>query len=268
MKKLFWTLALMMCWACIGQIDDPEDAEPSEIVDPQGGGQDTGTRFYHRILALDFTGSWCQYCPNMATAIETAKKVRPGRIVDIAVHYGDEMSPPVSPTLVQRFSVSAFPTAVMDLDPLTRFSRQDASIFTAYVDKTIPEQTCGLALETAVKNGTLTLTITVKASTAGTYSAAAALVEDGILSNQAGAGDRYVNRSVLWGFLGKGGMDGTVLGTLSAGEEQTLTLTTSVQEPISQKRIVAYVLRDGRRAINVRDCSLNEKQEYDYETDT
>ena len=265
MKKFLCILALTMCWACVGQVDDPEDPDIPENVDP--GGASEGTRFFHRVLALDFTGAWCQYCPNMAVAIQRAQEERPGRIVDIAVHYGDAISPPVSDVLVQRFAVNAFPTAVLDLKPSTRFSQQDAARFTAYVDETVPSETCGIAFESSVRDGTLTLTLTLKAVDDGSYSAAAALVEDGLITSQTGASDRYVNRSVLRKFLGEGGRDGTIIGTLKAGEERTLSLTTQVQEPYDKQRIVAYILVDGK-VINVRDGSLNEKKDYDYETDS
>ena len=264
-KRILYILAIAACcWACVGRQDDPDiPEEPQENEEP--GGSDSGKHFYHRILALEFTGTWCQYCPNMAEALVKAKSQRPGRIVDIAVHYGDDMTPPIAETLIQRFMVSAFPTALFDLNSATRFTRQDASQFTTYVDKTVPAATCGIALKSMVKDGKLSLTFSVQAVQDGTYAAAVALVEDGIIAAQTGASSQFVHNSVLRGFL-NGGIDGCTFGDMKAGEERTLTFTTTLNRPAEALRIVAYVLKDGK-TINADSCSLNEICDYVYEPD-
>ena len=48
--------------------------------------------FFRRVLALGFTATWCQYCPNMSEAIAEASAQRPGRVIPLAVHYMDELS--------------------------------------------------------------------------------------------------------------------------------------------------------------------------------
>ena len=264
MRRLLTILLLLaVCCACVGQKEDPDEIDPQGGVDP--GGATEGDRFYHRVLALDFTATWCQYCPNMTEALMTAKQQRPGRIVEIAVHYSDAMSAPESEILVQRFKVSAFPTALLDLDSDTRFTRQEAERFTTYVDKTEPLPTCGMALASSYKDGVLSLSLSVQAAAEGSYAVAAALVEDGIIADQAGAGSQYVNNAVLRGFLGEG-MDGKSIGSLKAGEERTLTLSAQLKGLSDRIRIVAYVLRDGA-VINADSCSLNETSGYEYEPD-
>ena len=264
MRRLLYILAVLACCACVGQPDDPETPDPGTPETPVPGGNADGSRFYRRVLALDFTATWCQYCPNMATAIESAKKQRPGRIVEVAVHYEDELSPPEAQDLVSLFAVNAFPTAVLDLDASTRSSRQEATLFTSYVDRAVAGETCGLALETSVTAGELTLKMTVKSPAIASYSAAALLVEDGIVTYQAGVGNGYVQNAVLRSVLGNGGVGGSTLGQMKAGEERTLTYKTRPKSVSDRLRIVAFVLQDGK-VVNAATCALIDKTEYEYE---
>ena len=109
--------ALVFAFACVGQKEDPEEepgpVDPGTVVDP-GTGSEEGTRPFHRILALEFTASWCQYCPNMAAALSEAMVARPGRIVDMAVHQYDEVSPAEADAIVTLFKASGFPQMVFD----------------------------------------------------------------------------------------------------------------------------------------------------------
>lgn len=264
--RRFLTILLLLsaCWACVGQKEDPDEIDPQSGVEP--GGAAEGDSFFHRVLAFDFTATWCQYCPNMTEALMTAKGQRPGRIVEIAVHYSDGMSALEAETLVQRFKVSAFPTALLDLDPGTMFTRQEAVRFTDYVDKTVPFPTCGMALASSYKDGVLGLSVSVRAVSDASYAVAAALVEDGIVAAQTGAGSQYVNNAVLRGFLGDGGMDGKSIGPLKAGETGTLVFSAPLSGLSDNVRIVAYVLQDGS-VINADSCTLNETSDFEYEPD-
>lgn len=266
MKRILAILALLACFSCVGQKEDPDYVYPEDVVDPEPGGQAEGSRFFHRVLVLDFTATWCQYCPNMAAAIEEARKERPGRIQEIAVHYSDEMSSVASDGVVSRYKVSSFPTAILDLDPDTRFNRQDASIFTDYVDSTAGLEACGLALESSLKDGVLSLSVTVKAAGEGEYSVGAAVVEDGIVADQTGAGPGYVNNAVLRSFLGDGGLDGTPAGKLKAGDETTVKFSRSFDGPQARTRLVVFAMKDGK-VLNTSVCALNDNKAYEYETD-
>ena len=266
MRKILAILALLACFSCVGQKEDPDYVYPEDIVEPEPGGEAEGSRFFHRVLALEFTATWCQYCPNMTEALEKARKERPGRILDIAVHYSDEMSSVASDGLVNRYKVSAFPTVILDLDPATRFNRQDPEIFTDYVDGTAESEACGLALESVLKDGVLSLTVKVSAAAEGEYSVGAALVEDGIVADQTGAGPGYVNNAVLRGFLGDGGPDGTPAGKLKKGEETTVKFSQAFDGPQARTRLVVFAIKDGKVS-NTSVCALDDNKAYEYEAD-
>lgn len=269
MKKWIWILLPLLLWACVGQKEDPEPEPgpgPDPIEEPDGPAAE-GTRFFRRVLALDFTATWCQYCPNMAEALKEASSLRPHRLVEVAVHYADEMAPAEAAAMVERFKVSDFPAMVFDWDIDTRFVKQDATLITSYVDKTLSagDAPCGLAVKSTLANGELTVYVRIKAAAGGAYSVSAALLENGILANQAGAGANYSCNSVLRGFLGAG-MDGESAGTLKAGEEKTVSFTTQVDASELERRIVACALQDGR-VVNVVNCPLNQETDYAYEKD-
>lgn len=266
MRKILSILALLACFSCVGQKEDPDYVYPEDITDPEPGGKEEGSRFFHRVLALEFTATWCQYCPNMAAALHEARKERPGRIQEIAVHYIDEMESVASNRVVARYNVSAFPTVILDLDPSTRFSRQEAALFIDYIDHVVKPEACGLALESSLKDGILSLTVTVKAAEGGTYSVGAAIIEDGLEADQAGAGPSYVNNAVLRDFLGEGGLDGMPAGELKKGEESTVSFSRTFNGPQEHTRLVVFAILDGIVS-NTTVCTLNDNKGYEYETD-
>ena len=253
----------MCAVACVGQKDDPE---PEVLPDGEEvSGETTGTRFFRRVLALDFTGSWCQYCPGMQDALTEAQAARPGRLVEIALHQHDEMEPSVAEALVSKFSISGFPHAVLDWDASTKFNQSESARFTSYVDKAMKGKACGLAAESSTASGGLKLTVRVKPVGTASCTVMAALVEDGIISTQTGYGENYVNKAVLRSLLG-GGLNGTALGELKDGEGE-VQINAAVPERPDKHRIVVFVLQNGV-AVNAVGMDLNDKKEYEYEKDS
>lgn len=265
MKRLLLiSLLLLPFGGCVGQKDDPEPVV-DPVVDPVDGSADTGTRFFRRTLAFDFTATWCQYCPNMAAGLETAKSLRPGRIVNVAVHYADEFSSKDADDIVNSFRVSVFPTLLFDLDASTVTFDPSTEPMTTYVDRLLQtDAPCGIGW-TLSEAG---LTLKVKAAEAGDYRVAALLVEDGIVTPQVGAGQYYAQNAVIRKVL-TGSFLGDSVGHLSEGEEKTLE---AGKVPEGERlRIVAYILSesDGTlRAVNVAEGKSGEEKEYRYEIDS
>lgn len=261
-----WLLILIIlslfCGACVGvHEDDPEPVVP--VIDPEDGSADIGTRFFRRALALEFTGAWCQYCPNMADALQGALQARPGRLVEVAVHYADALEAPETKALVKRFGVTAFPTMVLDLDPSTAFQKHESQPMIMYVDSWSGAAACGIAVD-ATEEGVVR--VQVKAAEAGTYRVAAALVRDGDVTEQAGYGPGYVNRAVLLGFLSSD--EGDVLGPMQGEEERSAVF--QAVGAAKGLRVVSWAIREttsGLRAVNAVQCSIGNKKDYRYEAD-
>lgn len=253
---------LLALGACVGvHEDDPDPVVP--VIDPEDGSADIGTRFFRRCLALEFTATWCQYCPNMADALAEAQKARPGRLVEVSVHYADDLAAPETEALVRRFGVTSYPTMVLDLDPATAFQKHDPQPMLSYIDSWSGDAACGIAVD-ATETGVIR--VRVKAAEAGSYRVAVALVRDGDVTEQAGYGPGYVNRAVLRGFLTAD--EGDVLGTMAAGEERTASF--QALEADSGLRVASWVIREttaGLRAVNAVQCTVGKKIDYRYEAD-
>ena len=202
MKKLIYILACLMplvCMpSCVGQKDDPEDEpvdnpeEPQTPVDESEMGS---------CLVLDFTGTWCVNCPRMHTAIESAMEQRPGLIVPVAVHclsLDPMMLAPVSDDLAKRFGVSAYPSVVVNFDPLTLFTAASTDLLLAHCDKSRAARGKAAALEIKPsEKGAEYVCVQATAARDGDYTLHLLRLEDGIVEPQTGAGEDYVHNDVL-----------------------------------------------------------------------
>ena len=265
MKRILLVLtAFMLVFsACVGVHEEDDPEPPVPVIDPEDGSADIGTRFFHRCLALEFTATWCQYCPNMAEAVHSAQLARPGRLVEVAVHYADDLAAQETPALVKRFGVTSYPTVVLDLDPSTAFQKHEPAPMLAYIDGWTGDAACGIAVDASEEG---VVKVRVKAAEAGTYRVAVALVRDGDVTEQAGYGPGYVNQAVLQGFLTS--EEGDLLGVTGAGEERTATFQADVAA--SGVRVAAWAIREtssGLRAENAVQCALGNKIDYRYEAD-
>lgn len=255
-------MALLSVLSCVGQKEDPEEFEPS-TEDPGSYGEADGTVFYRRVLALGFTATWCQYCPNMSEAIAEASAQRPGRIIPLAVHYMDELSPEEADALNSAFSVPDYPTLFYDFDPSTHNGGKDASAIVAYVDQAIQTPPPGMSVKSAAEDGTLSLEVKVKAVKDASYTVAAAWVQDNIgVANQAGYGPGYRCQAVLRGYLSPG-TGGKALDALKEGEEGTVSFT-GVVPNYEEPYLVVYIIEAGK-AVNAIRLKLGESLDYAYE---
>ena len=263
MKRLLILLAVTLaCVSCVGvHEDDPEPVVP--VIDPEDGSADIGTRFFHRCLALEFTATWCQYCPKMAEALRSAQQQRPGRLVEIAVHYADDMATPESAAMASRFNVNSYPTMVLDWDASTAFQNHDPSPMIWHVDQRLKQVASGIAVDAT---DAVSVSISMKAAATGNYRIAAALVRDGIVAEQAGYGPGYVNNAVLAGFVTD--QTGQAVGALQP--EVEVSRTFQLPQGLPGTRVVAWVLREVDGGIivdNVAQCTLGKKIDYRYEAD-
>ena len=262
-KILLVGLCALSMLSCIGVHEEEDDIITVPVVDPEQGGSAEGTRFYHRILACDYTASWCLYCPNMAATLAEAKKERPGRIIEIAIHQYDSMEAPESASLVAQFSVNSFPMLIFDMDATTKLQDHSTKLITDYIDKTTPLDAGGIAIDATSKES---LTVKVTSAANGDYKLLVALLEDGIVEDQVGYGPGYVNNAVLCEMLSKN--DGTPIGKLNKGEETVDHFSLNKAE---NKRVLVSLLKQDINgnwlSNNVAQCNTNAKIDYLYEQD-
>ena len=223
---------------------------------------DEGKDFFRRSLVLDFTGTWCVNCPKMEAAIEESMAARPGRIVPVSVHCMavDPMYvKPLSDNLVKQFSVKAYPSAVVDLDPESLITTQSPELLLSHVDRLLEARgpAAGIRVESAVEGENYTLTAEVKAVRDGAYTLAVLVLEDGTVAAQTGGTKDYVHNNILRSWT-----EGEPL-TVKEGDTASGTFTGTVT---AKSRFVVLVLRDGL-VDNVIGCAAGASVDWQYEED-
>ena len=223
---------------------------------------DEGKDFFRRSLVLDFTGTWCVNCPKMEAAIEESMAARPGRIVPVSVHCMavDPMYvKPLSDNLVKQFSVKAYPSAVVDLDPESLITTQSPELLLSHVDRLLEARgpAAGIRAESAVEGENYTLTVEMKAVRDGAYTLAVLVLEDGTVAAQTGGTKDYVHNNILRSWT-----EGEPL-TVKEGDTASGTFTGIVT---AKSRFVVLVLRDGL-VDNVIGCAAGASVDWQYEED-
>ena len=223
---------------------------------------DEGKDFFRRSLVLDFTGTWCVNCPKMEAAIEETMEARPGRVIPVSVHCMsvDPMYvKPLSDNLVKQFSVKAYPSAVVDLDPESLITTQSPELLLSHVDRLLEARgpAAGIRVESAVEGENYTLTAEVKAVRDGAYTLAVLVLEDGTVAAQTGGTKDYVHNNILRSWT-----EGEPL-TVKEGDTASGTFTGTVT---AKSRFVVLVLRDGL-VDNVIGCAAGASVDWQYEED-
>ena len=223
---------------------------------------DEGKDFFRRSLVLDFTGTWCVNCPKMEAALEDAMEARPGRIVPVSVHCMavDPMYvKPLSDDLVKRFSVRAYPSAVVDLDPESLITAASPELLLGHLDRLLEARgpAAGIRAESVVEGDQYTLTAEMKAVRDGSYTLAVLVLEDGTVAAQTGGAKDYVHNNILRSWT-----EGEPR-AVKEGETASGTFTGTVT---AKSRFVVLVLRDGL-VDNVVGCAAGASVEWQYEED-
>ncbi len=246
---------------------------PTPVLNIQAvkGGGEKGN-FLKKWMIMKFTATWCVNCPNMSDAIKNVKKEIPGRTIDIAVHYIDELEVAAGKKYADYFNVSAIPVAVVDLDKTTQTSVASATllknIINRVVDANLP--VCGVKIASRMENGKLFVDVESTITGDGKYKLALAILEDGIVKAQTGGSTDYVHNGVLRGMLQPDAM-GDDLGECKAGG----TVSRRYEYPVANLsgtdnyRLVAFILKEcgsGSYLVNnVTECKLNGSTDYMYE---
>ena len=265
MKKwLYILLALLPLLACVGQKDDPiDDTGPDDPGAVEPGGAEEGKDFFRRSLVLDFTGTWCVNCPKMEAAIAQTMEARPGRVVPVSVHClsVDPMyAKPLSDDLVARFSVSAYPSAVVDMDSESLISQSSPELLQSHIDRLLEARGLapGIRIESTLEGENYTVKAEMKAVRDGDYTLAVLVLEDGIVAAQTGGTADHVHNNILRSWTESDPLRGLKDGE-TAGFECQGTAAGNI-------RFAVLVLRGGL-VDNVITCTAGATVPYQYEED-
>ncbi len=246
-------------WSFVAALDGAE-SEPLTVTAIVIS--DEGKDFFRRSLVLDFTGTWCVNCPKMEAALEDAMEARPGRIVPVSVHcmaVDPMFVKPLSDDLVKRFSVRAYPSAVVDLDPESLITAASPELLLGHLDRLLEARgpAAGIRAESVVEGDQYTLTVEMKAVRDGSYTLAVLVLEDGTVAAQTGGAKDYVHNNILRSWT-----EGEPR-AVKEGETASGTFTGTVT---AKSRFVVLVLRDGF-VDNVVGCAAGASVEWQYEED-
>lgn len=136
--------------------------------------------FTQKILAEDYTGAWCGYCPRVGSHLETYIHEKSANCIVVAVHNGDPMEYAYEAQMRSRYGISGFPTAIINRD--FAWSESDTELDVALTRRPV----LGLALETSLSGSIVSIKVKVKSdiTTTTQMKLVVMLVEDKLIGSQ------------------------------------------------------------------------------------
>lgn len=208
MKANFLKVSLLLCVFAIGlsscKKDDNVEEEEAAVAESVPGS------FVKKVLIEEFSGEWCNNCPDGATIIEGIIQANQDKVYAASVHQGDFLQIPQFNELNSFLSVTAFPRSAINRVPASNTTNgQDGllaysrSQWSAHVDKELLKTAIvGLKLNTSITNDKLNVEVVNGANqTLNNVFLTVYLTEDDIAESsvgaQSGAPNGYVHQEVL-----------------------------------------------------------------------
>lgn len=236
-------------------------------------------KFFKRVGVLEFTGTWCNNCPDMAKYIKSAGMNLPDRIVMIAAHAfkNDPMATPYFETLANSLRAQNLPSSLLDLGkPIVGTEGTSASDMERRMRDIIENATdgCGLAIDVAEQGDNAVATVRLLSAEAMEYGIMAALVENGItgytqtMAYGQPADPNYVHDHVLREVY-QDNINGVPVGNVAAGSQVSREFTFNLNNyNRSNCHVVVFAtsVKDGRTVvINAAECAVGESVDFKYE---
>lgn len=249
MKRFVFVLLPLLFVAGCDSWFTPDDIDPDN--DDHSDTTLVDSKFYKRSLFLRFTATWCGYCPLMSNAVANATESIPDRLVSIAIHPTSSntlLSFSSANTLETLFQVSGYPTGILDYRA-NILNYIDTSVTTDKILAAVTETremypaVSGIAFHSEMIGDTIKLYIQISSEVSEELLVNALVLEDGIVTAQAGYTGNYTHMNVVRDFF-----------TNPAGEilkckKSSITEHTySLKKPekisdIEKCKIVVYTLR-------------------------
>lgn len=261
----------------IEQIPDVPD-------DPQANKFDG---FVHRVLAVQSTGTWCQWCPFMIAGIKSyLNEYDDGHAIFVAAHNGDVMANKYSSTINSWVGINSYPTLSLNLDSRKKYQHANGAEATATVIKNAISAALADDVHVGISasvsgtenRGSLSVSAKVKIGMAGQYRIGAWLLEDGIHAvqqNSTGLTDDFSIHNNVLRCASSTSAYGDQLGqgaTLSKGSVEefacSFNLAEANVESLAKCRVIIYVTtpKEGKFAVdNVVTCPINGSVTFEYE---
>lgn len=162
--------------------------------------------FYHRSLFMDFTGTWCGYCPRMQRGMRMVTEEYPDRINVVALHdNGSTLKFPGTAALQGVYSVTGFPNVIVDgRCKISNSGDQEGNykkLLAAYSASVagLPTVTA-IAVSSSLDGDRLSVMADVYVKKSGSYKFTLFLLESGLVAAQAdndyGSSNDYIHDHV------------------------------------------------------------------------
>ena len=209
--------------------------------------------FYRRSLAVRFTATWCGYCPTMASSIDAAIEMVPGRLIPFTLHATDSqggLAYSGTSNFAGLYQISGYPSgrvngyAAVKNYQVSTGKEIFAGLATEAVSS-LPSKT-NIGGFVSVAGGQVDAMLSVAVKEAGTYKISAFVLEDGIQYQQDGAGSDYTHNYVVRKEMT--GIYGNEFSTSSANETKEFNFSIPVPSSVinaANLHVVVYVTYAG-----------------------
>lgn len=230
-------------------------------------------RFYKKVGILEFTGTWCTWCPQLAGYIKDLETGYPDRNVMVAVHVNDALAVPYASSLVSRFKTAALPAAVLDFGDLVTNVTTSASDLERRIREIVEGNParCGIAIASSVADGRAFVTVRLLSAATMEYGMAVALVENGIVHEQVMPPGQPVNYQYVHDHtlreVYQNNIDGVPVGEVAGGAQVERSFEFDLKDYNTQNCSIAVLATSGGKLMNAAECALGESIDFRYESD-
>lgn len=230
-----------------------------------GGTYEGEGNFFRSALVLQFTATWCKYCPAMTAIMHQIESAMPGRMTLIKVHSSDDYRNNDGGWLVSMFDIPALPAATVDYREKVMTSGADVRGAIEQDLKGDPAL-CGIAMKAWKVGDQVGVKARIRFAQDGDYKVCCAIIEDGIIhagGTEPGGLYEDVLRKIEPSYKGQD------LGSVKAGDEYPLGFVfTPGTWNVDKCQIVVYVLRAtsaGNYVNNAAKCDVGGSVDFAYE---
>lgn len=153
----------------------------------QGGGDPTPQigeftqKHIKNVLVEDYTGTWCGYCPRVASAIEDVLS-NTDKVIAIAIHDDNDMRYTYVGDMMTTFGIKGYPTGLVDRKYFWAYPETLSGLNSSIIEKA----PLGIKVESSLVNRTASVTVSVEFAVDIPFdmSVVVCLTEDGIIADQ------------------------------------------------------------------------------------
>ncbi|WP_158526731.1 Omp28-related outer membrane protein [Olleya aquimaris] len=229
-----------------------------------------------KVMVEDYTGTWCGYCPRLATALENTVNLN-ANVIPVAIHDDNEMLFPYANQMENTFGVTGFPTGKVNR---TISWNESTSQPISYLDF---RQKMGLAINSSIAGNTISAEVKVHYDIDENNSQRLVvyLLENGLVYpqvnyyNNDGSSPWYQTGNPIQGFVHDHvarevftDVMGDVIpsGQTKSGNTYTANLTMDLPSSVQDSdklEIVAFVVGADNKIQNVQKANLGEYKDFD-----